>query len=230
MSDKEASLLAKSAKGATFLVLLQIASRALTFIVNQILLRYLSPELLGVSSQLELYAISVLYFSRESLRVALQRLGRDENDARASARRAQEAVNLSYIAVGLGPPLAFAFARLYLRKATPAALAVPYIKDSLHLYALATVLELWVEPCFVVAQLQMQYGLRASAETVATIARCVLTCGSAVWASKDGRPVGALSFAFGQLGFAVVLNLVYYAKLWPQTTGFALTPRWSKAK
>ena len=232
MSEKEksASLLANSARGASFLVFLQIASRALTFIVNQVLLRYLSPQLLGISSQLELYTISVLYFSRESLRVALQRLGRDENDVRASARRAQEAVNLSYTAIALGPPLAFAFARFYLRRATPAVMAIPYFEDSLNLYAVATIIELCVEPCFVVAQLQMLYGLRASAETVATIARCILTCGSAIWASRNERPIGALPFAFGQLGYALTLNLFYFARLWPQSRGFSLTPRWIKAK
>ncbi|KAH0562264.1 hypothetical protein GP486_003037 [Trichoglossum hirsutum] len=69
----ERSLLSASAQGATFLILLQIGSRALTFGVNQVLLRYLSPELLGISTQLELYLISVLYFARESLRIALQR-------------------------------------------------------------------------------------------------------------------------------------------------------------
>src|SRR4051794_22555687 len=53
----ERSLLSTSAQGATFLILLQITSRALTFGVNQVLLRYLSPELLGISTQLELYLI-----------------------------------------------------------------------------------------------------------------------------------------------------------------------------
>src|SRR5438045_2854232 len=41
-------LLSSSAKGATFLIFLQIGSRALTFCVNQILLHYLSPELLAI--------------------------------------------------------------------------------------------------------------------------------------------------------------------------------------
>ena len=69
------SLLSDSAKGASFLILLQVSSRFLTFAVNQVLLRYLSPELLAISTQLELYQISVLYFARESLRIALQRQG-----------------------------------------------------------------------------------------------------------------------------------------------------------
>ncbi|MCJ1251818.1 Oligosaccharide translocation protein rft1 [Trapelia coarctata] len=258
-SDTQSRLLANSARGATFLICLQIGSRALTFVVNQILLRYLSPELLAISSQLELYAISVLYFARESLRVALQRQGGgspegkdaestknsgDKEDrgvykhTRAEKKnnmaesyppslRAQEGVNLSYIAVALGPLLAFIFARLYLGNAEPAVLATPYMHRSLSLYALATTLELLIEPCFVVAQQQMLYGLRASAETSATFTRCVLTCATAIWASSSRQDLGVLPFALGQLGYALVLNMVYYSNVWSKSTkgGFSLVPR-----
>ena len=105
MSD---SILSASAKGATFLILLQIGSRALTFAVNQILLRFLSPELLGVSAQLELFSISVLYFARESLRVALQR----------QSQSLQAVINLSYLAVFTGLPLIYGLALLWVRSET----------------------------------------------------------------------------------------------------------------
>ena len=241
-------LLARSAQGATFLILLQIGSRALTFIVNQILLRYLSPELLGISTQLELYSISVLYFARESIRVALQRQSSDSGkrdgdtsedstaadkdgkivvESYAPGRRAQEAVNLSYIAISLGPPLAYFFATLYIRKAETKVLATPYIQESLGLYGLAALLELLIEPCFVVAQQQMLYGVRASAEASATFVRCFLTCGVAVWASRSRREVGVLPFAIGQLSYAVLLNISYYGRIWRRASigGFSLFPR-----
>ena len=247
-------LLARSVQGATFLILLQIGSRALTFIVNQILLRYLSPELLGISTQLELYSISVLYFARESLRVALQRRTsgsgkRDGNspegsgteadkdgkvvvESYAPGRRAQEAVNLSFIAISLGPPLAYVLARLYIRKAEAKVLATPYIQESLGLYALAAILELLIEPCFVVAQQQMLYGVRASAEASATFTRCFLTCGVAIWASRLRREVGVLPFAIGQLSYAVLLNCSYYGRIWSRASsgGFSLFPRPFKSK
>ena len=83
------TLLAKSAQGATFLIALQIVSRALTFLVNQLLLRYLSPQLLGLSTQLDLYGNTVLYFARESLRVAIQRVG-DGGDEQPSVEEEDE--------------------------------------------------------------------------------------------------------------------------------------------
>ncbi|KAL8766133.1 MAG: hypothetical protein Q9194_006360 [Teloschistes cf. exilis] len=225
------SILSRTTKGATYLILVQVASRALTFLVNQILLRFLLPELLGISTQLELYSTSVLFFARESLRVALQR--EDVEDAEAALveedgkkhqidpkcktqnRKAQEVVNLSYLAIALGLPLAFIFASLYIRNADTSVITTPYIQPSLNIYLLATILELCSEPCFAFAQQQMLYGMRASAETLATFSRCLLTCGTVVWASKADFAVGALPFAIGQLGYAAILNIVYLTQLAP---------------
>lgn len=190
------SILSASAKGATFLILLQVASRALTFVVNQVLLRFLSPELLGVSAQLELFSISVLYFARESLRVALQR----------QAHGAQAVVNLSYLAVITGLPLTFALALFWLRSNTP---EVPYFAEALGLYCIATVIELLTEPFFSAVQQKLLYKVRASAESSATLLRCFGTCGSAMLASRAGKDIGVMPFAFGQLAYALGLLIVY---------------------
>ncbi|KAL8679545.1 MAG: hypothetical protein Q9186_004191 [Xanthomendoza sp. 1 TL-2023] len=222
-------LLAQSTKGATYLILLQIGSRALTFLVNQLLLRFLSPELLGISTQLDLYSVSVLFFARESLRVALQRQddattsveARDtktsqnssQPDIHIQGRKTQEVVNLSYLAVFLGLPLALVLASLYIRSADSSVLETPAIKQSLDLYCFATILELFSEPCFAIGQQQMLYRVRALAETLATFTRCLLTCGTVIWLSKAKDAHGALPFALGQLGYAVVLNLVYLSRL-----------------
>ncbi|KAJ4159206.1 uncharacterized protein LMH87_008114 [Akanthomyces muscarius] len=62
-------------QGASILIILQLISRLITFIANQLLVRYLTAPLLGLSTQLEVYYLSVLFFARESLRVAIQRQG-----------------------------------------------------------------------------------------------------------------------------------------------------------
>ena len=240
---KSQSLLVKSAQGASFLILLQIGSRALTFIVNQVLLRYLSPALLGISTQLDLYVISVLYFARESLRVALQRRRDDSRQdekspkqiaaSYESARRAQEVINLSYVAISLGFPLAYLLAKLYLRNAEAAVLNTPYLYSSLNIYAIASILELLNEPCFAISQQQMLYATRASAETLATFTRCLVACATAVWASRTHHDLGVLPFALGQLTYSTILNAVYFTKIYPTCakSGFSLllkplTPRY----
>ncbi|KAI4164816.1 MAG: hypothetical protein LQ342_001449 [Letrouitia transgressa] len=243
-NEHSAPLLAKSTQGATYLILLQIGSRALTFLVNQVLLRYLSPDLLGISTQLDLYSTSVLYFARESLRVALQRQasgtrspklkenGEDQRKQKTAKsydefEKIQEAVNLSYIAIGLGVPLACIFGYLYFRSADAAVLRTPFIRESLITYTVSTMLELVSEPCFIVSQQQMLYGTRASAESLATFTRCILTCASAIWASRSNMGLGALPFAIGQLSYAIVLNLVYQFKIMHLSTqkNFSLLPK-----
>lgn len=194
------SILSASAKGATFLILLQVASRALTFVVNQVLLRFLSPELLGVSAQLELFSISVLYFARESLRVALQR----------QAHGTQAVVNLSYLAVITGLPLTYALASIWLRSDTP---KVPYFAEALGLYCVATIVELLTEPFFSAVQQKLLYKVRASAESSATLLRCFGTCGSAILASYVGIDIGVMPFAFGQLAYALGLLAVYFTNM-----------------
>jgi oligosaccharide translocation protein RFT1 len=208
------SALAASAKGASLLILLQVATRALTFIVNQVLLRYVSPELLGLEAQLALYSITVLYFSRESIRVAVQRRP-DRTDA---------IVNMSYISIILGIPLAFILARLYLRSDVP---NTPYFSRSLSIYAISSVVQLLTEPAFVAAQQRLHFGIRASSEGLATVMKCFITCGTAVWGSKTGQELGVLAFALGDLTYALVRFMAYFIQMWPISTQdqFSLLPR-----
>lgn len=207
------SALSASAKGATFLILLQVASRALTFAVNQVLLRFLSPELLGISAQLELFSITVLYFSRESLRVALQR----------QTGSVQAVINLSYLAIALGSVLSHVLAWLWLRADVP---NVPFFRQSLWIYAYATLFELYTEPAFTATQQLMLYKIRASAESTATVARCFSTCGFAIMASRMGCDPGASPFAVGQLAYSIVLLAVYNVRVRPvaKQEKFSLLP------
>ena len=208
------SVLSASAKGATFLILLQIGSRALTFGVNQFILRYLSPEVLGGAVQLELYSITVLYFARESLRVALQR----QQDG------VQAAINLAYLASLLGAPLAFILAFLYLRSDLP---NIAYFPDAIKTYAVATVIELLAEPGFAAASQRMLYRVRASAEGFAALARTAATCGSVILAHRAGTDVGVMPFANGQFAFSMGLLASYLYLLQSEgfKEGFSLLPR-----
>lgn len=203
------TLLAKSAQGAGLLVLLQVGSRILTFIVNQILLRYLSPQCLGAASQLELFSVSILYFSRESVRVALQRQAKGHDQI-------QTAVRLSYVAIVLGIFLTLICQWLYQRNADAELLQVAYFAMSVRLYAIATVLELGHEPLFATAQQHLQYGVRVSSEMCAAVVRCLGTCAIVFWAHRQGLDLGVLPFAMGQVLHGITLVLGYAVQIgWP---------------
>jgi len=191
-----------SAKGASYLIALQISSRAFTFLINQIILRYSSPERLGLSAQLELYIITVLYFARESIRVAVQR----------QTERTQVVVNLSYLSLLLGLPLSAGLGYAFLARTVE---GVPLVREALGVCALSCVVELLSEPAFVAAQQKLLYGIRASAETTATILSCVLRLLLVVRSSKAGVDVGVMSFAFGHLTYALSLLVLYNFQIWP---------------
>lgn len=209
-------------KGASLLIILQLASRLITFIANQLLLRYLTAPLLGLSTQLEVYYLSVLFFARESLRVAIQR-----RDSGSQAKEESQAVvNLGYLAIGLGSFVSLGLGWMYLAYANEITLATPYLFESLYLYGFAAMLELLSEPCFVLMQTRLQFGTRAAAESIATFLRCIVVFGSAVWASKH-NDIGVLPFALGQITYGVSLLLVYLVSGYrlASSIGFSLLPK-----
>ena len=226
-------------RGASLLIILQVLSRAVTFIANQVLVRFLTAHLLGISTQLEVYYLSVLFFARESLRVAIQRqpvaapvgppIGtvaekpqhdRDVKDGAAGTRDRPEAAKAgpgdeSQAAVNLGY-LAIPLGVLVAAGMGWAFLryreegrATPYLATSLRVYAMAAVVELLSEPSFVLMQLRLRFGTRAAAESIATFLRCTVTLAIAVWASRKQHELGVLPFALGQLVYGVSLLLVY---------------------
>lgn len=232
-------------KGASLLISLQLISRLVTFAANQLLLRLLNAPLLGLSAQLEVYYLSVLFFARESLRVAIQRQGpaaspderskkgkkqkneTQDDPATAARKESQAVINLGYLAVLLGSLVSTALGWAYLASANEATLSSPYLVPSLRLYGLAAMIELLSEPCFVLMQTRLQFGTRAAAESTATFLRCGVVFGSAVVASKRQMDLGVLPFALGQLTYGVVLLLVYLTSGYrlASTLGFSLLPR-----
>ncbi|KAF3071429.1 Oligosaccharide translocation protein RFT1 [Trichoderma lentiforme] len=225
-------------KGASLLIILQVASRLITFIANQLLLRFLTAPLLALSTQLEVYYLSILFFARESLRVAIQRQGiagaantedgaQTDNAAAVARREGQAVVNLGYLAVGLGSVVSVTLGWMYLASASATTLQTPWLVESLWLYGIAAMVELLSEPCFVLMHTRLQFGTRATAESVATFLRCIVVFGSAVWASQKGLDIGVLPFALGQLSYGASLLLVYFASGYrlATSTGFSLFPK-----
>jgi len=221
------SLLEKSAHGATFLIALQIGSRALTFGANQILLRFISPDLLGISTQFEVYLISVLFFARESLRVAIQRQSdlsesheeadksiqgeKSERKRKLAIEKTQALVNLAYVSICLGVFFASVLAWAYVRslRSNPKVLGTLYFKETLQLYAIAAIFELLAEPCFVVVQQKSEYKTRAFAESIGALLRCVVICASIIFASRTGLDLGVFPFAIGQWIYGLSILLCY---------------------
>ncbi|KAI1372624.1 Rft-1-domain-containing protein [Hypoxylon crocopeplum] len=226
-------------RGASLLIILQIVSRAITFIANQLLLRFLTAQLLGVSTQLEVYYLSVLFFARESLRVAIQRQESPSASSSSSssassgdqttsnAKDSQSVVNIAHLSLALGLGASVGLGWAYLHYVDTATAATPYLDVALRIYGVAAIIELLSEPAFVILQYRLRFGPRAAAESIATFLRCLVTFGAANWAWRRNLEFGVLPFALGQLAYGIGLLVVYawYGTQLASTEGFSLFPR-----
>lgn len=191
--------LSATATGTSYLILLQLFTRLLTFTFNQLILRYTTPSLFGFATiQLELLSSTILFLSREGFRVAFQR---DNGNI-------QNTVNLAYIPFIAGISGAVVGGYGFWRRAAKEVQMLPGFSSSIILYCLATVVELSIEPYVAVTQRMLKFKTRTMAEGLAVVARCVTTCMATIYLARTDQP-SALPFGLGQLVYAVVLAGVY---------------------
>ncbi|RAH45985.1 Rft-1-domain-containing protein [Aspergillus brunneoviolaceus CBS 621.78] len=229
--DEASSLLWSPASGTTLLVLVQLTSKIFTFTANQLILRDLPPAFLGVAAQLDLYSITLLFFSRESIRLAIQRQplvtsvssdssshGKAAIDNKFSATKqprtqeveSQSVVNMSYLSLGMGLLFAMILGTSYIRLASDEVSQTPSYHQSVKIITIASLIELASEPCFNVMQRYMLYRQRALVEMSAAFMKSLVTCFVFLWAAYYNITVGVLPFALGHLSYACALLCGYF--------------------
>ncbi|GFF28368.1 oligosaccharide translocation protein RFT1 [Aspergillus udagawae] len=222
--------MASSVSGTTLLVMIQLVSRLFTFVANQLVLRNLSPATLGAATQLELFMVTILYFSREAIRLAIQRQPLDslsfldiskqeksriacDKKTDAQSMATQSIVNMSYLSLGIGIALSILLGNSYIQFAAEQVAQTSFYRSSVAIVCLASTLELCTEPFFAVVHRYMLYKTRATVEMAAAFVKSLTTCGLFIWASWNGNNVGILPFALGHLSYALVLLCGYSAVL-----------------
>ncbi|KAI9140598.1 Rft protein-domain-containing protein, partial [Paraphysoderma sedebokerense] len=152
-SDRISSVLSTSLSAAVYLSILQLFARVLTFAMNQLVLRYITPAVFGLASiQMELLAGTILFFSREAFRSALLRasLGIEPEETKL--------VNLSYIPVGLGVLISI-LVGLYFIYINPSG-DVRFYVPCVIICTIGTFIEILVEPVYIIAQNRLYLRLR----------------------------------------------------------------------
>ncbi|KAL4785835.1 Rft protein-domain-containing protein [Aspergillus varians] len=230
-AGNSSSMLASAMSGTTILIFVQLASRLFVFASNQMVLRSLSPSILGISAQLELFLISILYFSRESIRAAIRRqplqrpavysaaadkdtgLSGEEHERKFQAIQAtssQTIVNMSYLSIAMGIITATALSVFYVHFASDEVSETPYYHASVAITAIASLVELSSEPIFAVVQQYMLYSKRAAVEISAAFFKSLVTCGISIWAARCGHSLGSLPFALGHFSYALMILCGYF--------------------
>jgi oligosaccharide translocation protein RFT1 len=136
MSSQDA-LRESSLSSLTALVGLQLVSRLFTFVLNQALIRMTSPEIFGAAAiQFELILSTILFLSREGVRTTILRV----------KTPGPKEMNLSFLPLAIGAPLAGALAWIYVQNAQQSLRDRPLFNEAMAVYAVAAVLELLTEP------------------------------------------------------------------------------------
>ncbi|XP_066520508.1 man(5)GlcNAc(2)-PP-dolichol translocation protein RFT1 isoform X2 [Hoplias malabaricus] len=186
---------------ASYNVLLQVMFRLLTFFLNAFTLRFVSKELIGVVNvRLMLLYTTLVFLSREAFRRAC--LSGD-----GAGRNWRQVINLLWFTLPLGCfwGVLLVCVWWWLLQA-PDPQTVPHYVPAVGLFCFAALTELLAEPLWVLAQAHMLIRLKVIAESLAMIAKCLVTVVMVVSAPKWGLYI----FSAAQCVYAGFLLLCYF--------------------
>ncbi|CDS01985.1 hypothetical protein [Sporisorium scitamineum] len=213
---------------ASTLILLQVSARALTFVLNQLLVRLVSPSIFGLANiQLELLLSTILFLSRDGFRTILIRnepVGASSSSKSTGPRGGipNSIHNIALLPIPIGFALTAAACTTYVRYISPAAMhAVSTFHASIALYALGALSELAYEPLLIRAVRLGHPVLRVKAEGAAVLVKAISTIATILvlprWSTAplaqrylaDEKAIALLAFGIGQAGFGLTLFAVH---------------------
>ncbi|KRX91154.1 Protein RFT1 -like protein [Trichinella pseudospiralis] len=188
-------------KTTSYNVLLQVAFRSLTFLVNAILLHLIPISLLGVVNvRLMLLYGTVYYFSREPFRRSC--LQREENSLRI------QTINVMWLcpAVSFCLSLLCTFIWVFLLRDPNEDTSTKYYGISACMYALSTVIETFAEPLCIIAQNLKQFHVKMTFEAIQMIIRQFFSLLLVYFFPN----LSLLAFAFGMIVSSSAYAVLYY--------------------
>ncbi|AMD21868.1 HFR013Wp [Eremothecium sinecaudum] len=234
MASLSEKILARSTKGVTFLMMGQLFSKLVSFIVNSLLVRFLSPRIFGITSFLDFLSSTVLFFSREAIRLATLRIkatgsenetrpiSNDEIDHENHPAVLQSVVNFAYIPICISIPLSLILWKWQYSNLNEYFIELPFFRLSVSLVFLSITIELLSEPFYVVNQFMLNYKLRSQVEGAGVTVSCVTNfiviywyenwvngSGEMLHDSRKQEGIAILAFALGNVLKSVTFFFMY---------------------
>jgi oligosaccharide translocation protein RFT1 len=174
---------------------------------------------------LEFLVNTILFFSREGERLAIQRTEQSKNSLSEKRHneskfydftiegKLQSIINFGFLPLIIGIPISciigmWQFQSVSLKKSL---FALPNCTEILAILALSILLELFVEPIYAINQYELNFQLRSKSEGLAIFNKCISTF-FLIYISKDRAQFNALAiraFAVGQLVYSLTLLVCY---------------------
>jgi len=229
--------LKKSTKGATFLILAQLFTKIITFLLNSVLVRFLSPRIFGITAFLEFILGTVLFFSREAIRLSTLRIKDNETDddnntnekaadhisSHYKRQNLQTMVNFAHIPLWIGIPLSLVLTTWQYTNINAYFISLPFFQWSILIIWVSMLVELLSEPFYIVNQFLLNYNVRSRFESIAVAMSCLVnfsviylfqthmvTIGSLEITDMNKEGIAILAFALAKLTHSITLLLCYY--------------------
>lgn len=200
-------------QGVRNMMLLVIFQRLLNFTINQLLMRKVDPDVLGLALlRCDLMLSTTLFLGREGLRLALVR---QAPGSPSNVKDRQKLVNLAWCSAPIGIILAIVVAIAYVHFNFEESSERKY---TAMLYCAGGAAESLVEPLFILAQANMRTGIRASAEGAAALIRGASTYICLVWFN-----FGVISFGIAQLLYGLTIAFSYVSYTYSNPAELGLT-------
>ena len=200
MADEKDGLVGSTVRSASYNVILQVSFRILTFIMNGILLRYTTKDMIGVVNvRLMLLNQTIVFVAREAFRKACLSKNPD--------KKWPQVINLLWCVFPLGVILSITLGYVWLyHLEVPHPMKIPNYPLAVLVFAASGSIELLSEQLWVVAQAFVFLRLKVIIEGIANFARCVITLVLVVFLPD----LGIISFCLAQMAFSVLSMVLHY--------------------
>lgn len=189
------------------LFFLQLFTRLITFTLNNFITRYLSPEIIGLTAlKLELYVSSILFLSREWVRLVSLRY------PQAKIEDCESCTKLSYLPLPFGVFFSFILTFIYLLNYPPLEISITDYAKCIIIYGISALIELLSEPIYNVLTSCNLIKERVVSELLSSFCRSVFIAASVSigFDNSESMNLTALHiFSLGQLLYALSLMLCY---------------------
>ncbi|XP_031570734.1 protein RFT1 homolog [Actinia tenebrosa] len=199
MADEQ-NVVGNTFRSASYNVILQVSFRILTFIMNGVLLRYTTRDMLGVVNvRLMLLQQTITFVSREAFRKACL--------SKSTEKRWPQVINLLWCVFPIGVALSSILGYIwiyYLERPDPA--LVSNYNLGVLVFASTGAVELLCEQLWVISQVFHFLRLKVVIEGIANFSRCFLTLFLVITFPN----LGIICFCLAQVSFSLLIVILYY--------------------
>ncbi|ODV82941.1 hypothetical protein CANARDRAFT_204128 [[Candida] arabinofermentans NRRL YB-2248] len=189
--------------GASVLMAGQMLIKVMTFTMNQLLIQYMTPTSIGLTNYIEFFISYLLFLSRESIRLVIERLPNGSDRA---------IINLSYLPLMIYTVIHIPFFYFQLiNNEDISSILSNYKIISIVMIQCSIIFELLVEPMYNLVQHDLNFKKRTKFESIASFTRCFIQFIMIINMNRQEPNFKyVISYIVSQLCYSITLLSIYF--------------------